>query len=927
MPTIQEFSTKDKIELSSLVLTTTSELIDNSNTLIEMLDMATATGNALKVIKVMKLLSKVTAFIGAAGAALDIVMMFMPSEADEIISQIETLQTKLDTIFIKLGNDLENKYSKIRDTVQYSGFDEARTRIAHAEHVIDNYMANYGALFNGFISAQNSNDKNVLKAIYNNPASICKLPIDTSNPFFLGSNDLSQCNALKGFTPMLFSRGVNTFYFRCTGSGSSKGFLGAFNSFIESNSVITPYVTGDASWKVLGTDAPIGIEEVINSTDWKAPDASNVTTPTTSWTTPDAAYIPAINNAKWIWADSKFNNVWIKCTFFYNPDVYQYFNDSPQQYIVNSCITCNGTINEIYTYAENTDNLFPAVVLQPTNLKYNSFRVRPTFMTSYIEKSDTAAYSKLTPDEQQLQENIKNQVLASLLPNEGRNTLYLQCQNNDANTVANLIASFSTFINSDQSNIYGVLQSDATDSFAIQTNNSNNQLYVLSSATELQFVDVLKSTSWEKATVYTAAANASTATTAANKPNYKLPESNASWVWASDPKAQNVWFMWRYEYNANAHQNIEKYFRQISKANIENFITDDLADSIVGIFVNFLNFDESRKEGVLDMIFRESFASPLVIENLAAKYMQIIQRGIKALTFLRVMREQIVFLKEHNADKAYELTAANQKLLDQKMNNAQFGVTELFNSSIENFNLSSMFDARLTDVLSTCYKRDYFEPEAIRFIEKYIIENETLINNTIAMKTKGDGGGYVASSSDEDDNINSSLSNLILEALNAQYDDKLINWTVIVLEDLSKKEGIKSICYGYEFSNTGILCGKTFTSIEDRILVVVAKNAKNKPITNTDFNTISETFSKNIKAFSAPDYLSTVVPKEVGGAIFWYWHWVDSIYVDRIGPWKFHPNLHSKYVTNGPPFTWQTPYDYESTATSNRTNYRLYLIG
>ncbi len=884
MPTIQEFSTKDRIELSSLVLNTTTELIDNSDTLLQMLDAGSSVGSAMKAVKAMKFLSKASVFLGAAGAALDIVMMFMPSEADEVIGQIEILQNKLDTVFTRLNNDLENKYREIMDTVQYSGFDDARTRIAHAEHIIDNYMANYASLFNGFISAKNNVGKNVIKSIYNNRAFLSQWSIELNNSFFQGSNDLSKYNALKGLQPTYFVHGVNTFYIRCSSSDSSKGFFGAINSFNDGprnswdknvvDNLISKYATGDASWQVLGSNEPMSIELAFNSDKWETP--LPVSMNNVQWTAPTNDFQPAIENANWIWADAKYNNVWLKCTFYYNQLAYNYFMQSPNAYNIQSGITCNGTIKEMYVYSEDFGNLFPCVELQPTNLRYQSFRLRPTFMTSYIDQSDAVAYNKLSAEEQQLQVNIKKQVTSSLLPNNGRNTLYIQCQNDDANTDASLLASFSTFISSDVTNIWEMYKSTQTidkDSFKIQTNNSGGQLFVLETTTEMNFEDVLKATSWKRATEYTAATNKSIPAVADNKPTERLPESNAKWVWTSNPKAKYVWFMWRYEYSASAHQKIEKYFRQISKSNIENFITDDLADSIIGIYVNFLNLDDSRKEGVLDMIFKQTFASREKIELLAVQYMQLIQRGVKALTFLRVMREQILYLKEKNVDKVYDLTASDQKLLDKKMNHAQFGVTELINSSINQFNLSDLFDARLSDVLTKCNKREYFEPEATRFIEKYIIENEILINNTIDKKTKSEGGAYSDNYDLNDDiDINTSLAHLILSELNNQYSADSITWAVIVFDDWKYADHYKkfSSWFGFGSSASGVLCCKVFTGIKERFLFVVARDVDKKRIGAGMISQIKTDFKNDSNSWSKSDYMGKIVPNDAGAALFWY---------------------------------------------------------
>jgi hypothetical protein len=583
MPTIQEFSTKDKVELSGLVFSTSSEILAQSLDFAEIF----ASSPSAKALSYMKGLSRLSIFLGVAGAAMNIAMAFLPSETEELLAMTKELNDKLDELGENISSSVSDISDEILQAIQFASFDEARTRIAHTEQMMDRYLHNYNALTLGYVTASQS-----LVGWYN-PAGTAENSI-TYEPSLA-----NQWRSLKTFKPvpsyvdpsslatlnipyLNFQEGSNTVYVHCSNVGGQGGFISSFCSYENGDGAddfnIVRYDTNITDWEILTPGAVIDLQQAMAATGWKTP-------------------------------------------------------------------------------------------------------------TSYgVYSHDTAPWID----------------------------------------------------------------------------------------------DVVN-----------------------------MPATNAEWLWDSNSATEEAWFRCTFTYNKAAQQNLESYFKNVQKANIKNYVSDLLAEDIFRIIVNATNYDHSVQESTLDMVRRQSNGNMNAVFAASNMYLHMVQRGLKALAFVRGVKEEVTFLDSRAVDYAYQLSAADQSLLLSNMNYLQFGIDQMFNHQDYKKNLIGKFVQKVNEAITATASTKQFETQVRRMLSNNLKTLEDYIN-----------------SKDDENTINKNIASFIGQQLFNSYTSEGVtaHMFVLVCENLGRTHPDAGFEMASSFKENLSFYTLLYWDDYDRIIMIAGKN-------------------------------------------------------------------------------------------------------
>lgn len=320
-----------------------------------------AAGAAIPFVGQLRTLAKVSAVLGIASAALDIFMMFQPSDTDQILDAIDRIGDRVDRLGDRLSAQIQGLQNEVVKQVYLAELVDARAVIAHAAEVMRAFEAGYAQLNAGVMTGDNiirsvvlcnsAGDQVILPA----PASITVgtvTALDQWNvakglrampTFFAASNRTAQDLPLRD--------GTNTLYFQVENTGGPGGFLAAFTTYergADGSGLVRTYATGTDTngatppapiWELCMTATPQDFTTVkgLPASSWVAPTDYGAYG-SGPWGT-RVAGMPE-TDAHWIWGgDADASYAWVRVSFQYSAaahtDAEQYFGAVARANVMN----------------------------------------------------------------------------------------------------------------------------------------------------------------------------------------------------------------------------------------------------------------------------------------------------------------------------------------------------------------------------------------------------------------------------------------------------------------------------------------------------------------------------------------------------------------------------------------------------------------
>lgn len=368
-------------------------------------------------------------------------------------------------------------------------------------------------------------------------------------------------------------------------------------------------------------------------------------------------------------------------------------------------VTPSGNVQQI---APNTTTA-PGAMDGLDNVRVaKGIRIKPTFFTSgQITKED-------------------------LLFENGENTLYVQARpGNPAGFLAILTSYYSDTSPSAGTGSFVVksyvtgINPPASSSGAAT---SDWMLYEANGADTITTIRALPDSAWKLPTDY----GVFGPTNPNNYAQYNTDGVDAAfephWIWASTAYASHVWFRVKINYSSNAHADAEAYFRQITRANTADYDTDRLATEIFRLIQTATNCDNSQSTSLFDQVAIQSFYSPFTIALTQAHFVDLISKGMKALTFIRVTKIQQECLARANKTHFSELSAAQLADLQTRSNYEAFAVMDMFNNRNPKLNRISAISQKTETLLAQIANPAFFRNcvrQAIQYVGSQLGEDAT----------------------------------------------------------------------------------------------------------------------------------------------------------------------------------------------------------
>jgi hypothetical protein len=322
---------------------------------------AGAASRAIPFVGQLRTLAKMSAVLGVAGAALDIFMMFQPSDTDQILDAIDRMGDRIDRLGDRLSAQIGDLQNEVVKQVYLASLTDARATIAHAVEVMRAFEAGYGQLNTGFLTADNVIRQIVLvnsagnQVIYPTPSSVTigtmagtdnwqvAKGIRAMPTFFGATNRTAQDLPLKD--------GTNTLYVQVENTGGPGGFLASFTTFeraADGSGLVRTYSTSTDTngaspaapiWQLLVSNPAIDFAtmQAQSASDWVAPTDYGAYG-AGPWG--DAVAGMPDTTAHWIWAaNADASHAWVRVTFQYSAaahaDAEQYFGAVARANVMN----------------------------------------------------------------------------------------------------------------------------------------------------------------------------------------------------------------------------------------------------------------------------------------------------------------------------------------------------------------------------------------------------------------------------------------------------------------------------------------------------------------------------------------------------------------------------------------------------------------